>query len=336
MQEGLSIVICCYNSADKLPPTLKAIQKQEGLSGIHWEVIIVNNNCSDSTVERANQLWSANPVTNLVIVDEIVPGLMNARKTGIRKAQFSLVAMVDDDNILERDWICKAITFMNQHPEVGALGGRSVPIFEQDEPEWFPMFSRKFAVGHQHRESGPLQGIGGVLWGAGFVFRKSIWDQLEQRQFVNLTEDRRKNELTSGGDTELSYAIRLLGYQLFYWDELCFQHYMPQSRLTLSHVKKLNEGFGRSNVLLNLYRQILKPNEFKTYHWTREWFHAKQRMAHHLVVSLFGNNRKKWFYMSRYYYWKGYSAQTWKDRNRLQQIRSQIETTFLPILPVSH
>ena len=46
---GVSIVICCHNSAKLLPRTLEHLRAQEVDSTIPWEVIVVDNASTDNT-----------------------------------------------------------------------------------------------------------------------------------------------------------------------------------------------------------------------------------------------------------------------------------------------
>lgn len=54
--EGISIIICCFNSAKRLPENLRHISSQQVGKGVDWEVIIVNNNSSDDTARAAEDL----------------------------------------------------------------------------------------------------------------------------------------------------------------------------------------------------------------------------------------------------------------------------------------
>lgn len=55
IRAGVSIVICCYNSASRLPETLQHIAEQEVAANISWEVIVVDNASTDNTQEIAKK-----------------------------------------------------------------------------------------------------------------------------------------------------------------------------------------------------------------------------------------------------------------------------------------
>ena len=50
---GVSVIVCCYNSAQRLQETIKHLAQQQVPALINWEVIIVNNASTDATYEIA-------------------------------------------------------------------------------------------------------------------------------------------------------------------------------------------------------------------------------------------------------------------------------------------
>ena len=75
--KGISIIICCYNSAERLPKTLEHLANQVVSKNILWNVILVNNNCTDNTVEIAKNEWDKYDLRiEMNIVDELQSGLL--------------------------------------------------------------------------------------------------------------------------------------------------------------------------------------------------------------------------------------------------------------------
>src|ERR1700679_3060772 len=103
MKKGISVIICCYNSAKRLTQTLDHIFRQKNLV-FDWEVIVVDNASTDSTSLIAEQLLSASlHKDKFKIVFEVTPGLIFARKKGVSVAQFDRLLFCDDDNWLAHD-----------------------------------------------------------------------------------------------------------------------------------------------------------------------------------------------------------------------------------------
>src|SRR5438874_1022703 len=100
-KDGISVIICCYNSSARLPKTLEYLASQEVPLNIYWEVIIVNNNSSDDTVIVAQKEWAKYKLrVPFKVVDENVAGTIHARKRGIAEASYELLLFCDDDNWL--------------------------------------------------------------------------------------------------------------------------------------------------------------------------------------------------------------------------------------------
>jgi glycosyltransferase involved in cell wall biosynthesis len=253
-------VLCCYNSATKISLALKHIQEQKLPDDIDWEVIIVDNNCSDNTVDIAMETWNLNPVTSLKIVYETQPGLIYARHAGLRESTYSLICFVDDDNLLFPDYLHNMIRTFNSHPQAGIIGGISIPMFEEgaDMPEWFGKFESSYAVGCRNKESGVLDAHE-YVYGAGMGVRKDIWDSLIKSGYQMLLKGRSGGDLSSGEDTEMQLIYRMMGYQIFFSTDLKFHHLISAGRLKWEYLLKLKLGFGACDIILGMYRIFLSP-----------------------------------------------------------------------------
>src|SRR6185437_5482655 len=65
---GVSVVICTYNGAARLPRTLAHLAAQENTGAIAWEVLVVDNASTDDTAEVARRCWPAHAPAPLRIV----------------------------------------------------------------------------------------------------------------------------------------------------------------------------------------------------------------------------------------------------------------------------
>ena len=325
---GVSIIICAYNASKRIVPTLQHLQKQQFSKPISWEVIVVDNASDDNTSETASEVWNQDPVTNFSVVREETPGLMYARQRGLESARYEIVSFIDDDNWVESLWVQKVADRFAMNEKIGACSGRSEAVFESTAPEWFPLFESSFAVGRQANESGIIDDKKGYLWGAGFSFRKSLWFNLKKKGFKNLTVGRQGKNIYSGEDTELCYAFRLMGYQLYYDNDLSLKHYMPEGRMNFSYVEKMSKGFGMANVHLNCYRAMLYPG-FKLNSWWHEWLAAVKEIMRQFFVSILSTNKHiVWQARVRKAYWKGYATQTWNDKSLVKQYVASVNDIF--------
>lgn len=131
----LSVVICTYNRDKWLKLALESTYNQT-LAYSDYEVIIVNNNCTDKSPEIIDEFIREHQDLDIRHIKEFQQGLSFARNRGIAEANAELVLYMDDDGIADRDLFEKIVNYMNQNPDVVGLGGRVTPIYEGEEPKW--------------------------------------------------------------------------------------------------------------------------------------------------------------------------------------------------------
>nr|WP_321223009.1 glycosyltransferase [uncultured Psychroserpens sp.] len=262
---GISVILCCYNSANRLPKTLSYLAAQEVSNSIPWEIILVNNNSSDNTVESASSIWKqlGEPVI-MHIVDETNPGLSFAREKGMSVAKYDAFLFCDDDNWLHKDYVQIVYATFNENSKIGALGGWSEAVFEADKPEWFDVFAGNFAVGKPVPATGLLDKANQFIYGAGLALRKSAIQKLKSRGFKNILTDRKGKQLSSGGDVEFIYGLKLIDVPIMFSEKLFFYHFMPESRMHWDYLLKLRTSMYWSNFVLSIYLDTFKNTKFTT------------------------------------------------------------------------
>ena len=248
MARGVSIVVCCYNSAQRLAPTLAHLAVQQLSKTLKWEVIIIDNASLDNTGDAAYRIWNAVRAAPLRVISEPRAGLAFARTRGLAEAKYDIVSFVDDDNWVCPEWVQLVWGIMNEAPEIGACGGLSEAVCEIKPPSWFKDNDASYAVGPRGLTRGDITETRGWLWGAGLSIRKSAWQRLVSDGFCPLLIDRQGEKLGAGADSELCLALRLAGWRLWYDPRLRFQHFLPVQRLNWRYLRKLHRGFGASTV----------------------------------------------------------------------------------------
>ncbi len=263
INNGFSIIICCFNSEKVIAETLYAISKLD-FDFNFLEIILVNNYSSDKTVAIAKKVWGQlNIPAPLHIIDEPTPGLSNARKAGIIHAKYSYVTFCDDDNFLQKDYLKIALEIFEKETKIGVLGGQGIAKTDGYFPEWFDNFKHAYACGSQYFKSANVTRITGNLYGAGLCFRKGLITQIFQTS-NSILSDRKAELLSSGGDSELCFHAVLNGYDIYYEERMIFYHQIKKERLTLNYLHKLYEGFGQAHYhLYPLERSILENKRYK-------------------------------------------------------------------------
>lgn len=121
----ISVIIPAYNEEKYIGATLKSVvdNAPENL----LEIIVVNNACTDSTA----QIASAFPKVR--VVNESNKGLTRARQAGLVAAQGELLAYVDADSLVSKDWFNDLNKQFTKDPQLIFLSG---PYIYYDTPAW--------------------------------------------------------------------------------------------------------------------------------------------------------------------------------------------------------
>jgi glycosyltransferase involved in cell wall biosynthesis len=257
---GVSVIVCCYNSEARLPQTLRHLALQKVPEGLPWEVVVVDNASKDNTTAVAEKLWADfGSDVAFKVEQEPEPGLSSARLKGINTTRYDYMLFCDDDNWFCETYIARVFEIMEREKEALACGGLGEEAFEEGfmPPYWFERLKGSYALGPQAEKEGFVDSHRDFLYGAGLTIRRSAWEALLRAGFKSLLSDRKGNELTSGGDTELCNALSLLGKRLYYAPDLTFKHYMAAGRFTDDYLIRLYRGFGKGRVVLSAYTALI-------------------------------------------------------------------------------
>ncbi len=301
MQEitiGVSVIICCYNSAHKIKSTLEHLAIQKKHANFPFEIILVNNNSTDNTVEKAIQLWQAlGQPFPLVVKDENLPGLNNARLRGIETAGYEYLIFCDDDNSLCDNYLIKVISIFESRGEVAMIGGVGEAIIDMKKPEWFTNAKGfGYAIGTENRNTGYTNSV----YGAGMAVRKSFFWYLQNENIQFLLTDRVKNTLSSGGDTELCTLVNCSVKKIWFDECLKFKHYLDKSRIDWHYYLRLRASFGKANAFLRLYTEgYLHKKEITAF---KDFAIFIMRYPHLIIFAKWNTSLKHANAVQQYYY----------------------------------
>jgi glycosyltransferase involved in cell wall biosynthesis len=112
--DNISFVIPCYNEEKYIRECILSIKKEAKLLP-NYEIVVVDNNCTDNTVLIAMQ-------EGVTIVSERQKGVVFARQKGYETAQYELIANIDADSRLFEGWVNIALKHI-QDPSIAAITG---------------------------------------------------------------------------------------------------------------------------------------------------------------------------------------------------------------------
>jgi glycosyltransferase involved in cell wall biosynthesis len=302
MSQGISVIICCYNSAALLPKTLEHIAKQVVVDNLDWEVIVVDNASVDNTADVAKEEWAKHVCkAEFKVITELQPGLLKARIKGFNEARYDYLLYCDDDNWLNENYIETAFNVLDKNPEVGVCGGLGIPRFETgSRPAWFKgHMMESFALGPQAKVPfGAVDEKRYYVYGAGMVIRRTAIEDVYDDAIADslLLSGRKGNSLLAGDDAELCFYVLLKGYKLWYNEDLTFKHFLQLKRLNKNYVANMYRGFGKTIPYLNLYHAnfpfVSNAEKRKLNSWWYQFFMQFNIGARNFVFSVFKKDRR--------------------------------------------
>lgn len=266
MHLTISVITCSHNPRkdylDKVIAALKAQTLHHGL----WEYLLIDNASDEPLQTRVDISWHPNARH----IREETRGLTPARLRGIREAQNEILVFVDDDNVLDGDYLEQVIKIADQYSMIGAWGGQRRPVFELQPPAWTRRHWGHLALSEFDHDSWSNRPELAETMpnGAGLCVRKSVADyyvRLHDEGKRAFVMDRNGSSLISGGDVDLASCACDLGMGVGLFAGLKLGHLIPAERLTEEYLLRLAEGIGYSGAILDSFRPSAPPPR----HWSR-------------------------------------------------------------------
>jgi hypothetical protein len=279
-----TVAICTWNRASSLFHTLDSLTRIEHPTA-PWEMIVVNNNCTDQTESVLDRFVERLPLRR---VFEANPGVSNARNTALRHATGEFIAWTDDDVLIDRDWLCAYERAVKQCPEAAVFGGPVRPRFEGTPPSWlvdiWPQVEEVFAIRELGKEPLELDGADNIPYGPNFVVRRR-----EQQKFPYDPNLGRKGEAGMlGEETAVVEAIIAGGGKGWWVPDAIVEHCIPKTRQTIEYLRTYYTLLGKTH-----YRQNRKGTRRLRQHRSRLWYKAVQfEMLYHFAR--LGGNPHRW------------------------------------------
>lgn len=215
-----------------------------------WELLLIDNASKSPLAETWDLSW--HPHGRHILENEL--GLSAARRRGMKEARGAVLIFVDDDNVLESNYLSEALRIGNEWPHLGTWGsGATLPEFEEPPSEAAKQFFTYLAL----RETslarwGNTMAMETTPWGAGMCVRRQVADRYCERyqQDVIQITDRKGGSLASGGDVEISHVSCELGFGTGVFPELKLIHLIPAARLSIEYLLRMVEGAIASHYLI--------------------------------------------------------------------------------------
>lgn len=248
----LSVVICTHNPRpDYFSRCVDALRAQ-ALPAAAWELLIVDNASAAGRQPQADLSW--HPAAR--VIREETLGLTPARLRAIREAAGDLLVFVDDDNVLDPDFLETAAAIAREKPFLGAWSGQCRPEFEQTPPAWTRRYWGNLVIREFTTDVwSNLPRLDATMpCGAGLCVRRDVARRhlaIHEAGQRRVQLDRAGGSLLSGGDNDLAGAACDLGLAVGLMSALRLTHLIPPERLSADYLARLAEGTHFSAALLD-------------------------------------------------------------------------------------
>lgn len=236
----ITVAICTWNRADLLEKTLDHLTNVIVPDGVCWELLVVNNKCTDHTDTIIERFYDKLPLKRIF---EPKQGLSNARNAALTAAQGEYILWTDDDVLVDSQWIIAYLDAFKRWPDAAVFGGKVLPWFEVSPPNWLEQHLDRLGRYFALRDFGDEELIlpaGQNPYGANMAFRAKVFNDYQ----FNPDLGRKGNLLVSGEDAEVISNIRKQGGTVVWIPKSKVQHFLPQDRMTLSYLRKLHYSNG--------------------------------------------------------------------------------------------
>lgn len=263
----ITVAICTWNRALLLGKTLERMKAIELPEGISWELLVVNNCCTDDTDEVLARYRDELPLRRLY---EPKPGQSNARNCAIHEASGDLLVWTDDDVLVSPDWLAAYATAAREFPDFSVFGGRVDPMWEKEPPAWIHRHLQRLTSTFALRklDDGTREFPQGMIpIGANMAMRKDVYSV---HRFDPRLGNAGNNNLR-GDDAEYLRRLESEGMRFLWVSAAAVQHFVPAARLTQSYVWDWFHGSGRSSVLRNQGLSLTTTSRVPRWLYRKYW-----------------------------------------------------------------
>ena len=245
---NITVILCTYNRSQILAQALESVVGSKLPESTAWEVLVVDNNSSDTTRAVVEDFCRRYP-GRFRYLFEAHPGKSYALNAGVRAARGEVLAFTDDDVTVEASWLQNLTAVLDGEEWAGA-GGRTRPARAFSPPRWMAL-------------EGPYS-LGGVLaalfdlgdkpcqldrapYGANMAFRKKMFENYGGFR-LDLGPSPTRDIPRPNEDAEFGRRLMAAGERLRYEPAAVVYHPIPEARIEKEYFLNWWFDYGRALV----------------------------------------------------------------------------------------
>ena len=241
----LTVAMSTFNRKDWAIEALKSLEHVTILDHLKWEVLVVDNNCSDGTWDALYEykLYTSLPIR---IINEEKIGLSRARNRIICEAKGEIISLFDDDERFDENYLVALVKAFS-NPKVDMVCGRISLDYETGRPDWIKDEWEGFLSRVDAGDLGfRIRDENFVFSGGNLAFVKR---RVEEWEYFDVNLSRQGKIVIGGGDVKFCKSAFHAGAHIQYEPKVLLYHKIPSHRSTKQHLRQLRfrdgEGAGR-------------------------------------------------------------------------------------------
>lgn len=283
MTTSISILIPTKDRQKQITRLLDSIRRSADLDRIYPEVIVGENGSADQTWDTLQKISTDFPVPlRLIRIDK--PGKCKILNEAIRTAKGELLAFLDDDVIVDANWLVALANFFDQSTCLAAQGTIRIPQEELKDPQVVSLMQR-FRTAHHLERDRHADNLNS-LNGANMAIRREVFAKVGDF-------DIRLGPGAAGTseDVELAQRMRRAGIKIGYMADAVVYHKVYRARLTEAYFKQLHQRQGVSRLVykdqsaMRIFLDLCRSSLQYSYHSLcgdeRNRYRNKGRMYHY-------------------------------------------------------
>lgn len=248
----VSVAICTWNRAPLLDQTLEGMRALRIPDESRWELLIVNNNCSDTTDEVIEKHSGYLPIRRIFEPEQ---GQSRARNRALEESASDWLIFTDDDVLVEPGLLEAYLGAISECGEdVAFLGGVIEPWFAQSPDPDLVRAMPSVANGFCGVSEEKMIALGSLMVEQGGTLPAGANFAIARRRIAGNRFDERLGlkgrGRVVGEETEFLLRLLDLGMSGRWVPEARLRHYVAPGRLTLPRLRRHLFDLGRTHVLL--------------------------------------------------------------------------------------
>jgi hypothetical protein len=231
----VSIIILNYNGKDFLNECLNSVLNS---NYPNFEIILVDNASTDDSIKLAIEKYGSSP-TLKIIKNEGNLGFAKGNNVGTSYAKGKYVLFLNDDTVVEPNWLVELVNVMESDAEIGAAQSKLISLGDKktidSAGDFVDYYGLSFQRGWGEEDKGQYYQIEEIFSarGAAFIVRSKILAEIGafDADFFFCYED-----------IDLSWRIRLNGYKVVFVPKSVVYHIgsasVIASSINVFHIEK--------------------------------------------------------------------------------------------------